>query len=189
VKNFVGAFIGIIIGSFIIIILIPISQPMYPPPYDSLWILFAGCEALQITGQNLLANNNVLWYIIAWFLMGIVTSPVSDSRWNAVRTAIWIGVFMTLFSLGSILLLDPTFWLSETRNWELLIQLITSILTSFLSLISSIPLLMLSVKIREKSEPPVPDKIETICECGAVFKSRPMICAECGKVLYDIESE
>jgi hypothetical protein len=33
------------------------------------------------------------------------------------------------------------------------------------------------------SEAKPPEKIETVCECGAVFKSRPMLCSECGRQL------
>jgi hypothetical protein len=187
VRNFIGALFGIIIGSFVIVTLASIPKPPYPSPYDALWILLAGCQALQITGQQLLTVEHIPWYIITWLLVGIVTSPFSDSHWSAVRTATWVGVLITLFALVSLLLLNPAFWLSDTRNWELVIQLATSVVTSFLSLISSVPLVLLISKIQQQSEPPVPEKIETICECGAIFKSRPLICSECGKVLHNRE--
>lgn len=183
-KNLIGSLIGVLIGSFILVNIIPLSQPPYPSPYDFLWVLLTGSQALQMTIQQLLSFQNVFWYLLTWILIGIVTSPFSDSRWNAVRTSIWVGVFIMIFSLASLLLLDPAFWVSETRNWELIIQLITSILTSSISLLSSLPLVVLISKVKEKSETPLPEKIETICECGAVFKSRPMICSECGKTLH-----
>jgi hypothetical protein len=188
VRNFFGALFGVIVGSFAIVSFIPISQPSYPPPYDWLWILLAGCHALQSTGQALFALENIYWYIITWLLIGFVTSPFSNSQWSTIRTAFWVGTFITIFSLISLLLLNPAFWVSETRNWELLIQFVISILTSFISLASSIPLVILTLKIREQTDSPVPEKIETICECGAVFKSRPMICSECGRRLYDQEN-
>ena len=155
-KNFLGALFGIIVGSFAIVNFIQVSKPLYPPPYDILWILFAGSQALQLTGQQLLDIEKTLGYIVTWLIIGVVASPFSNSRWSTVRTAFWIGVFITLFALVSILLLNPAFWLSETRNWELLIQFVTSILTSFLSMISSLPLVMLLLKIKERSESPVP---------------------------------
>jgi hypothetical protein len=34
-------------------------------------------------------------------------------------------------------------------------------------------------------EHPIPEKIETICECGAMFKSIPMMCSECGKIFSE----
>jgi hypothetical protein len=189
VKNFVGALIGVIVGSFSIVYLIPIAQPTYPSPYDWLWVLLAGCNALQLTGQQLLALNNIHWYFISWIAIGIVASLFSDSKWNTVRTAFWVGVLITIFSLTSLLLLNPTFWTSETRNWELLIQFITSILTSFISLTSSIPLVIVILKIREQSDAPVPEKIESVCDCGAIFKSKPMICSECGRILHEQEPD
>jgi hypothetical protein len=188
-KNFVGSILGVLVGSYVLVVTVPIAQPSYPALYDSMWILLAGCQALQSTIQQFGALENILWFIITWLVIGVIASPFSDSKWNAVRTSVWVGILITLFSLASLLLINPEFWYSETRNWELLLQLIVSILTSFISLLSSIPSVMLIIKIKEGSEAPLPQKIETICECGAVFKSRPMICSECGKKLYDYEPD
>lgn len=183
-KNLVGSVFGMFVGSFILVVTLPVTQPVYPAPYDLIWALLSGCQALQATIQQLVALENIHWYMITWLIIGLIASPFSDSKWNAVRTAVWIGVLITLFSLASLLLINPEFWYSETRNWELLFQLIVSILTSFLSLLSSIPSVMIITRFKEGSEAPLPEKIETVCECGAIFKSRPMICSECGRTLY-----
>jgi hypothetical protein len=46
---------------------------------------------------------------------------------------------------------------------------------------------LLMIRARKQSEVPIPQLIETRCQCGAVFKSKPLICSECGAVLRDAE--
>jgi hypothetical protein len=106
--------------------------------------------------------------------------------WNVLRSTLWIGVFLTIFALIYQIIENPLFWdlnLNPTRNYELLFQFITSIIISLLALPSAIPIIIAIEKARQTGESPLPEKIETVCECGAIFKSNPLICSECGRIL------
>jgi len=63
---------------------------------------------------------------------------------------------------------------------------IGTMLISLFAIPSAIPITIIIEKVRRQSEEPIPEKIETTCECGAVFKSNPLICSECGKQLRDV---
>jgi hypothetical protein len=81
---------------------------------------------------------------------------------------------------------DPAYWditLNPLRNYDLLYQFTTSLVTSLMALLSAIPMTIVIDRARQTAEPPIPDKIETRCECGAVFRSNPLICSECGAIL------
>jgi hypothetical protein len=49
--------------------------------------------------------------------------------------------------------------------------------------VSSIPAVRIISKFRKEKDLPPPERIETICQCGVVYKSRPLLCAECGRSL------
>ena len=104
-----------------------------------------------------------------------------------MRSTIWVGIFVGCLSLVSILLTDPGYWESATRNIDLVYLFATSLLVSLLSLPSAHPLSIVIERARRQKEPPIPEKIETHCQCGAVFKSNPLICSECGTVLRKAE--
>jgi len=94
-------------------------------------------------------------------------------------------VFISVFAIASTFLLEPSLWTGDrdARNIYLVLQFAGGIACSLLSLVSSIPLTTLLQKARREADVPPPIKIETVCQCGAVFKSAPLMCAECGRSL------
>jgi hypothetical protein len=180
-RNFVGGLIGVIIGSITIVILIGIPQPIYPEPYNMIWFLLAGSSALQSTTFNPLTVLGL--YFLSWLIIGLVIGPFSKPGWNTLRTALWVGLINAVFALTALLLTNPMFWESVNRNIELLYQFSTSLLLSILALPSALPIATIIDRLNRQTEPPVPSMVQTVCECGAVFKSIPLICSECGRVL------
>lgn len=187
-KNFVGGFVAVVIGSLAITILLQLPQPAYPEPFNNVWYILAGSSALQNTLLNPATPLTVLLYVVSWIVIGLIIGLLSKPGWNTVRSAIWVGLILAIFALVSLLLLNPDFWSSSSRNIGLLYQFSTSLILSMLSLFSGIPTAMIVEKLGIESELPVPSKIETVCECGAVFKSKPMMCSECGRTL-NLENE
>ena len=189
-RNIIGGLVGALVGSSMIVILLALLPTEYPSPFGLFWIAFSGSDSLLASATGLLSSTTWIFYVMTWIVIGLVTAPFADSEWNAVRTALWVGVFLSVFAVFSALLLDPTLWTldREARNIYLVLQFASGIAYSLLSLVSSIPSTILLQKARRESEAPPPTKIETICECGAVFKSAPLMCAECGEILRN-ESE
>jgi len=182
-RNFVSGLLAVIIGSTVIVIMLGVAQPSYPEPYSMIWFLLAGSSALQSTLFNPLSPMRIILYSVSWLIIGLVIGPFSKPGWNTVRSALWVGLIHAIFALTSLLFLNSEFWSSANRNFDLLYQFMTSLILSFLALPSALPTAMIVDKLGQKAEPPIPSKIETICECGAVFKSNPMICSECGRPL------
>jgi hypothetical protein len=182
-RNFVSGLMAVIIGSTIIVILFGLTQPAYPEPFNMVWFLLAGSSALQSSLFNPLTPVLVVLYIVSWLIIGIVIGPFSKPGWNTVRSALWVGLIHAVFALISLLFLDSEFWGSASRNFDLLSQFGTSLMLSILTLPSAVPTAMIFDRLGRQAEPPVPSKIETTCECGAVFKSNPIICSECGRTV------
>ena len=109
--------------------------------------------------------------------------PLSKPGWNTVRSAIRVGLIHAVLALISLLFLDAEFWGSASRNFDLLSHFVASMILSLLTLPSALPTAMIIDKLGRQAEPPIPSKIETTCQCGAVFKSNPLICSECGRTL------
>jgi len=189
-RNIVGGLVGALVGSSMIVIMLAVPPTEYPSPFSQFWIVFSGSDSLLASATGLLSSTTWIIYVMAWIAIGLITAPFAKSEWNAVRTALWVGVFLSAFAVSSALLLDPSLWTldRDARNIYLVLQFASGIAYSLLSLVSSIPLAILLQKARRESEAPLPIKIETICECGAVFKSAPLMCAECGRILRN-ESE
>lgn len=191
-RNLAGGLMGIIIGSFSLVALAGLSptQPAYPEPFNALWFMLDGSGALQSTFQGLFNLSSAGAYLISWVIVGIVIAPFSKKGWNTLRSIVWAGVFLAIFALISRVLQNPSFWdvnLNPMRNYDLVYQFAMSIVVSLFAMISAIPITASIEKVRKPSEPPLPVKIETLCKCGAIFKSNPLICSECGSVLRDIE--
>lgn len=182
-RNLIGGISGALLGSFILSHVLTLSNPGYPQAFTLIWPLLVGSSALLSTAQHLFDFSIIGWYILVWLLIGVISGAFSISKWNVVRTIIWVGVIVAITALASLLLLNPSFWDSARRNVYLVILFARSILTSLISLISGIPMVTLLLRLRRETEAPLPQKIETVCDCGAVYKSRPLICAECGKTL------
>jgi hypothetical protein len=182
-RNFVGGLLGVVVGSTSIVIFQGLSQPTYPEPFNIIWFILVGSSVLQSTLFNPIPLVSLILYVLSWIIIGIVIGPFSKPGWNTVRSAIWVGLIHAIFALISLLFLDPEFWSSASRNFDLLSQFATSLILSILTLPSALPIAMIVDRINRKAEPPIPTRIETVCECGAIFKSNPMICSECGRRL------
>lgn len=183
-RNLLGGILGTLSGATLIVYLTAVLPTTFPDPFNSIWFLLIGSETLARTTEEL-ANSGIP-LAITWLMIGIIAGLFSTSKWNTIRTTAWVGVILATFSLISTILLDQTFWISETRNLTLLIHYASTVVISMVSLIASVPLATLISKLKLQKDDPIPTVIETQCECGAVFKSRPMLCSECGKTLtYD----
>ena len=182
-RNFVSGLLAVMIGSTVIVILLGLAQPAYPDPFSRIWFLLAGSSALQSTLFNPLTPMLVVLYIVSWVIIGLVIGPFSKPGWNTVRSALWVGLIHAVLALMSLLFLDSEFWGSASRNFDLLSQFVLSLILSVLTLPSALPTAMIVDRVGRQAEPQIPSKIETICECGAVFKSNPLICSECGRTL------
>lgn len=184
-KNFIGSLLAVIIGSIVIVPLLGVPQPSYPVPYNAIWFILAGSSAFQ---RTIFSSPNIVGlYILSWIVIGIIIGPFSKPGWNTVRSALWVGLIQAIFALISLVLLDTGFWESTSRNFDLLYQFSISLILSMLALPSAIPIASVVEKLGREAEPPIPSIIQTVCECGAVFKSNPMICSECGRDLNPID--
>jgi len=186
-RNVLSAIVAAVVGSFLLAILLGIPEPIYPEPFNIAWMLLAGSEALAATA-SLGLTSVIIPYLITWLVVGFLIGPFSRVGWNTLRSTLWVGFVLAIFALASELLLNPGFWILEVnpdRNYDLLILFISSLIIALLSLPTALASSYLTNRLGQQAEPEVPIKIETICECGAVFKSKPMLCAECGRSLTD----
>jgi hypothetical protein len=187
-RNLVGGFFGIVVGSYLIVALAGFSppEPSYPSPFDLIWAIFVGSLALRSTLQALFQGQAAVLYLITWLIIGLVIALFSRKGWNTVRTAVWVGISLAIMALIGQLFENPAYWditLNPLRNYDLLYQFSVSLITSLLTLLSAVPLTIAVNRARQTGELPIPEKIETRCNCGAVFKSNPLICSECGATL------
>ncbi len=187
-RNLLGGILGAVLGASLISYLIAPNPRVYPDPFGLLGFLLDGSRILEITFEIFLTNGQVLEIIVTWLVIGIILFPFSKTASNTIRTSLWLGVVLATFSIASILLTDAGFWSSPERNVALLMLYVRLIISSLLPLLSAVPLVWIGKRIRKESETVAPAKIETTCECGAVFKSKPMICALCGRTLIQSSS-
>ncbi len=182
-RNLIGGLLGaLIIASLITLFLQSVIVP-YPLPFDSIWFILDGAEKLSETVSNLTNGPYLISVIFALLIAGPILGVFSRSFWNIFRTVLWTGVILAILSTSSLLLKDSQFWYSADRNVILLSIFIQSLLLSVTSIITTAPVIKLIETMRERGEPITITKIETRCECGAVFKSNPILCSECGRVL------
>ncbi|TFG99147.1 hypothetical protein E4H12_03765 [Candidatus Thorarchaeota archaeon] len=186
-RNSLGGLIGVLVGTATIVVLLGIPDPVYSWPYSSMWLILGGSSALKTSFDGFLNQSTVLGYILTWVIVGLVISPFSKKGWNTLRTSLWAGIILGILSLASLILQDANFWTSPTRNIELFYHFVISISVSLCAIPSAIPTTMVIAQLKKQSELPIPDKIETSCECGAIFKSNPLICSECGTQLRERE--
>jgi hypothetical protein len=182
-KNLIGAILGVLIGGTLLVFVLGASDPGYMAPYDTIWFLFYGSHLLATSFNGLLQLATLPAYAIAWIVIGAVSSIFSQKGWNTVRTAVWIGIIQGVFALGHILLTDSSFWGGPNRNLSLIILFASSVLVALLIMPTAYPLTVLKERLLLEADEPVPEKIESTCVCGAVFKSNPLICSECGRTL------
>ena len=91
---------------------------------------------------------------------------------------------------SAVFILDPTLWTADQlqRNWGIILHFIAGLCVIPLTMPTAIPVYMIINKIQAEAEQPQPEKIETRCICGAVFRSNPLICSDCGRILREDES-
>lgn len=175
-------------GCLFIVWLRALPQTVYPEPFNTVSFLLSGSVLLQSTLLGLMDWAVSGQYVVAWLIIGLAIAPFSKPNWNALRSALWVGLFIALLATGSILITNPSFWYSPSRNMDLITLFTSSLIASPLSLLSCIPI-SLSAAWLTSGEATPPEKIETVCECGAVFKSRPVFCSECGRQLTGSDAQ
>ncbi len=181
-KNLLGGLVGALLGGYFLWLTVTTTPYIWPESFSSIGFLFEGAFLISLYAfPNLL--NNLILFMVSWIIVGIVVALFSSSSLNSIRTSLWTGVVVFLFIVGGRLLLEPSFWEDSQRNFFLLEWFLRCAITSLLALVSSIPTSILRTRITSSGEAIPPPKIETVCTCGAVYKSRPLICAECGKQL------
>ena len=185
-KNSLGGLIGVLLGSSVLVMLVNLVNPIYSWPYNSIWFLLSGSDALRLSVDGFLNLSTTVGYVVTWIIVGVILGFFSKMGWNTLRSAIWTGVILGILSLASVLLVNAEYWESPTRNIDLMYHFVTSIIIALCAIPSALPTTMVIERIRKQAEEPIPEKIETSCECGAVFKSNPLICSECGKQLRDM---
>ncbi len=184
-KNLGGAIIAIFTVTFIMTFVYDISTAEYGDLPQFITVLLASASNLVITGNGTIIPDSVILYLPVWLVAGIVMGPLSNPGWNTVRSTLWYGTILSILDTASILVIDPLFWNLPTRNLQLVIIFASGLLFAQMGLISAIPMAALVQKMRTASEAPIPERIVSTCTCGAVYKSRPMICAACGKPLEE----
>ncbi|MFO7835959.1 MAG: hypothetical protein R6V83_04830 [Candidatus Thorarchaeota archaeon] len=190
-RNLLGAIASVLLGSYLSFMLIEGNVLPYSSPSDALWFLIAGGTILNSAVTGIFQPNFIIPYIGIWLIMGLISGVFSISKSNTVRTALWIAVIIAILSILSAFLQNPSIWFGDMleRNSFLLAQFVQAIPTSLLSLPSAIPMVYVKQVLFSEGEPKPPNEIRTRCECGAVYKSKPMLCAECGRELHDPDSE
>ena len=167
------------------------AMPDYPIDMGLAWYVLAGTEYLHPVRMVAYNMTGWAWFVVLWGIMGVVTAPIATSRGNCIRTALWMGALVLLLSLTSILLQDPTLWTGDrdVRNWALFLHFIGAVIGSTLSIPSGMAAMAILEYLHRERRVAPPAKIETICTCGAVFKSNPLICAYCGRTLREGTAE
>ncbi|MGY5881105.1 MAG: hypothetical protein RTV31_12695 [Candidatus Thorarchaeota archaeon] len=185
-RNLLGGIVGILVGSIVLVILVNLPDPMYSWPYNMIWFLLSGSDALRLSIDGFFNPIVSLGYILTWILIGMIIGIFSKKGWNTIRSTLWAALILGILSLASVLLLDAGYWTSSTRNIDLLYHFVGAVVVSLCSIPSAVPITLIIERVMKQAEEPIPEKIESTCECGAVFKSNPLICSECGKQLRDV---
>ncbi|MDF1540464.1 MAG: hypothetical protein P1Q69_16330 [Candidatus Thorarchaeota archaeon] len=182
-KNLIGG----IIGTVTVSALMPIFHipPLYgyPEPFSDIWVILNGPQSVVFALQNLQFPHYLFGLLVSFIAAGIIVSLFSESVGKSIRTSLWMGVVLGTVLIASVLVVDPSFWTMENRNITLVIFYIQNILVSLISLVSAIPLVWLRIRLKDGGAISAPPVIQTTCDCGAVYKSKPMICSECGRTL------
>ena len=187
-KNLLGGILGAVVTCITLYFLAIVPLHNYPEPFNHIWILLDGPMYQEAALNSLIHLESIVTLVVPLCVGGIVIAGFSKNISNSVRTLLWMGVALGTFYIASVLLLNPAFWTGVDRNILLLTYYLRSILLSFLALVVAIPLLLLKSWAINRDSLVVVPKIETTCECGAVFRSRPLICSNCGKDLQSSPS-
>ncbi len=185
-RDFLGAMVGVSLGAVAVVVLKDLQEPGYPVRLSwPLWVFLTGTQHLHPVSMTSASAGAWIQYALVWALMGAVAGIPATSRSNCMRTSVWMGGLVLLGSLTSALLLDPTLWTGDrdARNWALFLHFVAAMLASGLSVPGWMTTATLKTAITRRQQVPPPLKIETVCTCGAVFKSNPLVCAYCGRQL------
>lgn len=190
-RNFLGALVGALMGTSLIVAITGLAPPSYPAPLDLVWFVLAGSESLLLSVLDAVDPTSMLVGTMVWIAMGVIAGLVATSRWNVLRSVLWMGVLVAVLGLVSLFAISPDLWFQDqaVRNTVILYRFVTTLLLSLVSVLGALPVAMAITTIRKKSLALPPGKIETICECGAIFKSKPLMCSECGRFLSDNQSK
>ncbi len=181
-KNLIGGVIGALVACVVISFMSGIPLSTYPDPFNQIGFILDGPPLLETAYFSFFNARSLVNLLIVIVFSGIVLVLFSKNQGSVVRTILWMGASLGSIHVASVLLMNPAFWTSADRNFALLMIYIQNILISIPTIVASVPLMRFKAWLN-RGEVLIPPKIETICECGAVFKSRPMICSECGKTL------
>lgn len=171
-------------GSITLVLLLGATPPTYPSPFDQISYLLSGARLLLDTVPGFTSVGTVVPYVLSWLLIGVIASIFSTRGWNTVRTLLWSSLVSGLLVVISEALLND-FWNSPSRNLDLVVLFGQMATFSMIALLTAYPLTLIKEMALRKSEDPIPDRVETTCECGAVFRSNPLICSECGRILRE----
>ena len=188
-RNFAGGFIGSILAMTLAYFLIGNMSNVYPENIELFSFLLTGSVILSESLVSIITLSFALELILIWGAAGVVVAPFGVSEWNLLRTAVWMGGIIATFALSSTLLVNPEFWLQNDRNLLLALLYVETILASLISVPFSLLVFKAKKRWLKKAPEPIPQKIETVCECGAVYKSNPLICVECGRQLRENTKE
>ncbi len=182
-RNFLSALIALNIGSLMVM---GLASQHYPDTFEPIAFLLNGSGVLMTLVDGLLSFRFDALVLSAWLAMGLIVGLTAESRWNSVRTVIWIGVIMAICNLAAVFLINPGLWSSNQveRNILIIAQLIKGPFIALFTLITALPIMAIIGRAKKPMQIE-PKPIITVCECGAVFKSKPAICSECGRVLND----
>ncbi|TFG12087.1 hypothetical protein EU537_10380 [Candidatus Thorarchaeota archaeon] len=188
-RNFLGGLVGSILAMTLAYIIIGNQSIVYPENVQMIEFLLTGSLILSDSLESIFSLNFMGKLLLIWGVVGAIIAPFAVSEWNIFRTTFWLGGIIATFALSSTLLVNPDFWFQNDRNLLLAFLYAKTIMASLIS----VPFSLLAFKakkrwLRKKPEP-IPERIETVCECGAVYKSNPLVCVECGRQLRDIVDE
>jgi len=188
-RNFAGGFAGSILAMALAYFLIDNISIAYPENVEMLGFLLTGSVILSGSLESIISLNSIFELILVWGLVGLIVAPFGVSEWNLLRTAVWMGGIIATFALSSTLLVNPGFWVQNDRNLLLAFLYARTIMASLISVPFSFLVFNAKKRWLSKRPEPIPEKIETVCECGAVYKSNPLVCVECGRQLREQTEE
>jgi len=186
-KNLIGGIVCAILGTEIVALLVNSQQYSWPGITPQLATILEGAFLLAIYGK-LGLEFYAVQFIIAWCIIGAIAAGFSDSKANSIRTLMWNGVAISLLVISGVMIQDPAFWQSTARNLTILLDFVRCVTVSLFALVTAVPISHALEIRRRVGEAEAPEKIETVCVCGAVYKSNPMICAECGRKLRQLSA-
>ncbi len=186
-KNLIGGIVCAIVGTEVIALLVNSQQYSWSGIIPQFATILEGAFLLAIYGK-LGLEFYAIQFITAWCIIGVVAAGFSDSKANSIRTLMWNGVAISLLVISGIMIQGPGFWQSSDRNLTILLSFVRCVAISLLALVTAVPISHALEISRRAGEAEAPEKIETVCECGAVYKSNPMICAECGRRLRPLST-